>query len=131
MSVAWMPPGMDPADKQAFEDAYPGDPHMAAAAAWESWAAVLTAEPVVANVSTGAQSISYKVGGNDFEVAMERARWHRTRARASSVEVGGSYAYGWEYGVLEGDQATYYSAPIPPTGSMQINLPTGTVGPSD
>lgn len=131
VSISWMPPGMDPAEKQDFADAYPTDPHAAAAAAWESWAATLTAEPSVASVSTGAQSISYLSGGSDFDVALQRAAWHRARARVSSVEVGGDYAYGWDHWALEGDQATYYSAPMPPTGSMQVNLPTGTVGPTD
>lgn len=92
--INWMPEEMDPADKQAFTDEHPDDPHAAAAAAWESWAAVMPLDPTegVASVSTGAQSVSYRSGGGGPRgVALARADWHRTRARVKSVAVGNQY----------------------------------------
>lgn len=128
MSLAWMPKGMDPAEKQAIADSY-DDPHMAAAIAWETWAAQMDAEGNVTSINTGAQSITYAKGSSPFTVAMERATWHRNRATVRSVNVGEHYRYGWTHH-RERDQQTYDSAPIPPTGIAQFNLPSGTVGPN-
>lgn len=128
MSTNWMPPGMDPAEKDEFAARF-RDPHAAAAAAWESWAASLAAEPSVASVSTGAQTIAYRGGSSPFDVAMERANWHRARTRVSSVAVGPKFAYGWVES--ERDIATYESAPLPRIGAAQIQLPDRLVGPSD
>lgn len=82
----WMPPEMDPADKQGYLLAHPDDPHTAAAEAWEAWAATLTVSAPVLSASTGVQSASYGDGGSGaFQEAQARARWHRTRARGRAV----------------------------------------------
>ena len=129
MSTSWMPPGMSEDEKDGFVRAAPNDPHMAAALAWESWSATLAAEASVASVSTGAQSVTYRGGSSPFDVAVERANWHRSRARVKAVQVGPKHGYGWVESPR--DIATYESAPMPVTGRAQIVLPTGVVGPSD
>lgn len=91
---AWMPPSLSPEEKDAFAAAHPGDPHAAAAAAWEAHAATLAAEPAVAGVSTGAQSITYAKGTSPFADAQARADWHRARSRPYTVAVGGAYGKG-------------------------------------
>lgn len=128
MSTNWMPPGMDPAEKDQFAADY-RDPHMAAAKAWESWAASLAAEPSVQSVSTGAQAITYRAGSSPFDVAMERANWHRARTKVASAQVGPKFAFGW----VEDERmiATYESAPLPLIGAAQVQLPERLVGVSD
>lgn len=95
MSTAWMPPSLSDEDKQGFADAYPDDPHRAAAAAWESYAASLPVVPGegATSVSTGAQSVSYgPLGGGEYGQAMARADWHRSRARVYSATIGPTVA---------------------------------------
>lgn len=88
---AWMPAEMLDSDKDYFISLSPNDPHMAAAFAWEAWAATLEAKPVVQSVSTGAQSATYAKGYSPYTNAMERATWHRSRAKVKSVPVGPHY----------------------------------------
>ena len=128
MSLAWMPSGMDPADKQAFADAYPTDPHRAAAMAWQSWAASLPIEPPVTSVSTGAQSISYEKGYSEYEAAMARSDWHLVRAKAVAINVGQHYRFGWVYDT-DRFVETYDSPPLPQIGRAQIMTKNGLVGP--
>lgn len=90
---AWMPKDMLDSDKDRFVQMAPNDPHMAAALAWEAWAAVADDTPVVQSVSTGAQSATYAKGHSPFTAAMDRAAWHRSRAKVLSVAVGPEYAY--------------------------------------
>lgn len=125
--TTWMPPGMDQTAKDYWAAQHPNDPHMAAAAAWESWAAsnpedIASGTGVgVKSVSTGAQSVTYDGPRTVFAQSMERARWHRARARATSVDVGPQYAAEWRSG--ERDEVTYDSPPMPPTLPGQVNLP--------
>lgn len=88
---AWMPKDMLDSDKNKFVAQAPTDPHLAAALAWEAWAAVADDTPVVVSVSTGAQTASYGRGFSPHHNAMERAAWHRTRAKLTSVPVGPQY----------------------------------------
>lgn len=91
---AWFPPGMEQEDIDALLAAYPGDPHRAAADAWDDYAAGLdatVASAEVTAVSTGAQSISYAAGSSPFSVAQGRADWHRQRANVRSVKMGSKY----------------------------------------
>lgn len=88
---AWMPSDMLDADKDRFVALHPDDPHAAAAAAWEAWAATKAPEPVVGSVATGAQSISYMKGFSEYSACLERADWHRARAKVRSVAVGPLY----------------------------------------
>lgn len=84
----WFPAGMDPADVTALLEAYPGDPHAAAADAWEDYAASLAPEAEATSVSTGAQSVTYSGRSSAAGVALDRADWHRRRANVKSVKVG-------------------------------------------
>lgn len=124
----WMPPSLSDDEKQAWSDANPNDGHAAAAGAWESYAATLPAEPVVAAVSTGAQSVQYRGGGTDAAAAMERANWHRARSRAASVNVSEAYGYGWE-----ADERTIdvYDAPAVGRGSDLFRIDTTDIGPEE
>lgn len=94
--TTWMPQGMDEYERQAYADQYPDNPHGAAAAAWEDWAAQLDdPDPSTARVqslSTGVQTVTYRAAGSARSQALERARWHRARASAYSVAVGPRYA---------------------------------------
>ena len=124
----WMPSSMSSADKDAFAALFPTDDHAAAAEAWEAYAATLAVEPPVASVSTGVQSISYEKGWSDFDAALDRAQWHRSRAKGVSIEVGGTYAYGWDtYNprVI----ASYDAPPLPEIGKAQIMTLHGLEGP--
>ena len=92
---AWAPPlapptdgGLPVDDAQAIADAWwDDDPHLAAALMWESWAATLPPTPAVAQVSTGAQSVSYgrATPSGDLGLAMARAAWHRSFSTGRSV----------------------------------------------
>ena len=125
----WFPQSLTSQVKDEIAAKFPNDDHAAASAAWEHYAATLAVQPPVTGVSTGAQSINYGKGWSEYDAAMERADWHRSRMKAYSLEVGGRYRYGWDW--RERDQVTYPSPPMPPTGPMQINLPGGTVGPKE
>jgi hypothetical protein len=86
----WAPPldppttgGLPAAYAQAIADAvWQDDPHMCAALQWESYAGMLPPTPAVANVSTGAQSVSYSPPApvGDYGLAIQRAEWHRSLA---------------------------------------------------
>ena len=54
---------------------------------WESYAATLPPELAVAQVSTGAQSVSYgrATPGGELGAALTRAAWHRSFTSAVSV----------------------------------------------
>lgn len=89
----WMPAGMDEYARQEHVDAHPDDPHAAAAAAWEDWAAQQedpdpTTAPVIGSMSTGVQSVSYSGARTVKDQALERAAFHRARARVYSAPVG-------------------------------------------
>lgn len=98
---AWMPDGMLQADKDALAAAHPDDPHLAAALAWEAWAAAGAGVPAgqqqgslgATSVSTGAQSVSYADGYGPGPVgeALRRGAWHRSRAKARSVDLAPLY----------------------------------------
>jgi len=90
---AWMPSDMLEADKTYFLGLHPNDAHAAAAAAWEAWAATLDADGRMQRVQTGAQTVWYEKGTSAASAAMDRAAWHRTRAKISSVPVGPKYVY--------------------------------------
>lgn len=89
---------MDAEDKTAHDEAHPDDPHAAAAAAWEDWASRLEAaaassaeaavDQVVQSVSTGAQSVTFATAKTTTQTALDRATWHRARARVFTVQVG-------------------------------------------
>lgn len=108
-ATLWMPSGMDDGEKSEHDANHPGDPHGAAADAWESWAAQLTGAEAtgvaadvaqeVASVSTGAQSVSYANGRSTSPSSQARvqAAWHRARSKAESQPVGPEF-----YGVSEG-----------------------------
>lgn len=135
-ATLWMPSGMDAEEKTEHDTAHPGDPHGAAAAAWESWAAQLNAAEAtgvagdvtqtVASVSTGAQSVSYAQGQSvtPSSQARTQAAWHRARSKAESVPVGPQH-----YGVSEG---TYLSdigtVPGATTGNDESNDALWTLG---
>jgi len=95
---AWAPPldppttgGLPQDTAQAIADAcWSTDPHLCAALQWEAYAAMLPPTPAVANVSTGAQAVSYSppMPGGDYGLAMARAAWHRSlRGNAESAEL--------------------------------------------
>lgn len=88
--ASWFPPGTDPDDVETMLAAYPGDPHRAAADAWDSYAASLavSAGGEVTSVSTGVQSVTYASGSSPFTTATARADWHRARANVRSVQQG-------------------------------------------
>lgn len=128
-STTWMPPAMDQQAKDYWAAEHPDDPHAAAAAAWESWAAQQAdpdpaTNPTVRSVTTGAQSVTYDGPTTPAGQAMARARWHRARARAYSAEVGPTYDVDLR---REVDEVTYDSPPLGPTQPYQINLPGGVV----
>lgn len=85
---AWAPPLAPPASgglpvdqAQAIAEAcWAEDPHLAAALMWEAYAATLPPEPVVSQVTTGVQSVSYSSPGGLFGTAMARAAWFRSMA---------------------------------------------------
>ena len=109
---AWLPPDL-PADvlddiRLRFADAA-ADPHAAAAEAWEYVAAAGTSDPTVVSASTGAQSVTYSPSLLGTDASM-RARYHRARARAASVQVEPAYLVERQ----EPDENTYY---LPPRGS--------------
>lgn len=91
---AWMPADMLTDEKDHWAGVYPTDFHMAAAVAWESWAGQMAEGEAAAvqSVSTGAQSITYAKGSSRLADALDRANWHRARAKAASVPVGPTYA---------------------------------------
>lgn len=125
---------MDPAEKLQWQAAAPDDPHMAAALAWESWAAqqdpsdASTQRP--RSVSTGAQSVTYDGPSSTYGAAMERAKFHRARARAYSAELGPTYGPGWGADPDEQYLDVYGSPAMPPTLPHQMNLPAGPTPPS-
>jgi hypothetical protein len=92
---AWAPPldpptdgGLPVDDAQAIADLYwCDDPHLAAALMWESYAAILPPTPAVAQVSTGAQSVSYgrAVPSGELGLALQRAAWHRSFNTGHSI----------------------------------------------
>ena len=93
---SWAPPLAPPADgglpydqAQAIADAWwDDDRHLCSALQWESYAAMLPPALPVAQVSTGAQSVSYgrALPGGELGLAMSRAAWHRSlAATAGSV----------------------------------------------
>ena len=87
--AAWAPP-LDPptagglplavAEQIAADTGYPADPHWTAALQWEAYAATLAPTPVVSQVATGAQSVSYSppAAVGEFGLANSRAQWHRS-----------------------------------------------------
>lgn len=92
---AWAPPIAPPADgglpveeAETIADAWwDTDPHLAAALMWEAFASTLPPELPVAQVATGAQSVSYgrATPGGDLGAALARAQWHRSFTSAVSV----------------------------------------------
>jgi hypothetical protein len=94
---AWAPPLDPPVDGGLPEDQaeaiadewWDADPHLCAALQWEAYAATLPASAPVAQVSTGAQSVSYSppVPGGDYGAAMARAAWHRSFVIGGLVSV--------------------------------------------
>lgn len=89
--AAWFPPGLDPSTGQAIaEDWWATDPHLAAALAWEAYAATLPPSPSVGQVNTGTQTVTYDPASpvGDYGAAMQRAEWHRSLA----VNGGPTYA---------------------------------------
>ena len=92
---SWAPPlapptdgGLPVDDAQAIADAWwNDDPHLCAALQWESYAASLPPTPSVAQVSTGAQSVSYgrATPSGELGLALARAAWHRSFTNAVSV----------------------------------------------
>lgn len=94
-ATLWMPSGMDSYTKQEHVDAHPDDPHAAAAAAWEDWAAQQEdpdPSTTVASLNTGVQSVTYAGPRSVRAQALERAAWHRARTAVTSVTVGPSFA---------------------------------------
>jgi hypothetical protein len=87
---AWAPPLDPPTPGGLPEHAaraiaarwWDDDPHEAAALMWEAYAAMLPPQPTVAQVATGAQSVSYSppVPGGEYGLAVSRAAWHRSMA---------------------------------------------------
>ena len=86
--TAWAPPidpptpgGLSAATAQQIADdtGYPEDPHLTAALQWDAYAATLPPTPVVSQVATGAQSVSYSpaTAVGEFGLAVTRAEWHR------------------------------------------------------
>lgn len=90
---SWAPPlsppaerGLDAGHAAAIAAAWwDTDPHMCAALMWESYAATLPPALPVAQVSTGAQSVSYgrALPGGELGAAMSRAAWHRSLAAST------------------------------------------------
>lgn len=118
---AWMPKDMLDADKDYFTTLHPTDPHAAAAAAWEAWAATLDADPTVEKVQTGAQAVWYGKGGSASAAAWDRASFHRARAKVVSVPVGPQYRY---QDVTNGDYEIEY---LDEDGNVHKAIPTQTI----
>ena len=83
---AWAPPldpptagGLPEADARLLAAAY-DDLHEIAAEQWEAYAALLPPTPVVAQVTTGSQSVSYSPPrpSGEYGLAIGRAAWHRS-----------------------------------------------------
>lgn len=108
-ATLWMPSGMDQYARAEYVELYPDDPHMQAAAAWEDWAAQQDdPDPsgMVQSMSTGVQSVTYAGPRSARGQALERAAWHRARARAYSQPVGPEYATASERDYLAGFAST-------------------------
>ena len=86
--VAWAPP-LDPPTpgglpydqaEQIADATWALSPHLCAALQWESYAAMQTPTPAVAQVTTGVQSVSYSPAAptGQYGLAMARAAWHRS-----------------------------------------------------
>ena len=103
---SWAPPLAPPADgglpydqAEAIADAWwDDDPHLCSALQWESYAAMLPPALAVAQVSTGAQSVSYgratpggELGAGDGprRVAPLAGRQRRCRCRCAGWQAGG------------------------------------------
>lgn len=105
----WMPDALDAETKAEFvsaatvtridpasgDDVDVVDNHLAAALAWEHYAALGAGgseqtSPRVESVATGDQSITYGDGGTRQAAAQRRASWHRARAKVRSVRLGGT-----------------------------------------
>jgi hypothetical protein len=94
---AWAPPldpptaGALPADMaMAIADEWwDADPHMCAALQWEAYAAMLPPGASVAQVSTGAQTVSYSPAAppGALGMAMARAAWHRSFVTGELISV--------------------------------------------
>jgi hypothetical protein len=97
----WAPPldpptagGLPLAEAEEIIAAYwADDPHEAAMIMWENYAATLPPTPVVAQVATGSQSVSYSppMPGGDYGLALGRAAWHRSflgTLRTAPLKVG-------------------------------------------
>lgn len=93
--LAWLPQGMGVEERQFYVEAYPNDPHAAAAHAWESWAVQMETDSGVQSIQTGEQSITYASPSSGPQDAWNRAKWHRARARAYSVEVAPTFTRGY------------------------------------
>lgn len=115
-----MPPDLTDADKDAWAAAHPGDPHRAAAEAWDAWAGTLAATPRASRVNTGDQDVTYEGGGSEFDAASQRADWHRARSKAQSVGLttrpGVAMREGWNPGRDPEDEGTIPTAVLPPRG---------------
>jgi hypothetical protein len=90
--TTWFPAAMDAGRKAeiAAIEGYQDNPHLAAAVAWEEYAATQEVEygaASVVSVSTGAQSVQYGASGPG-SAALARANWHRARAKVESVPLG-------------------------------------------
>lgn len=123
--TTWMPPDLSPEEKAHWAEQYPDDPHAAAAAAWESYAATLPATAGVDSVSTGAQSVKYARASSPAADAAARAAMHRARSKVGSVPVAPVVRYAYPLG-LDAEPAvivTYESPPMPPTLPTEVNLP--------
>jgi hypothetical protein len=121
----WLPPDLPAAVLASLTERFcqedDPDPHEAAAIAWE-WIAA-TQPPTggeVQSVSTGAQSITYATGGSGTDAA-SRARWHRHKMRAKTVQVGPDHGFRTRLGIFPTDSedrgviATYPSPSRPPS----------------
>lgn len=122
--LSWMPADLSDEDKDELAAQYPGDPHRAAAAAWELYAGGLTDEEGdgAVSVSTGSQSITFASPRGARYEAMARASWHRARSKPLSVPVGPTHEWGVtdeeDTGVIE----TFDSPPIPEIGASQFTV---------
>ncbi|HEX4399676.1 MAG TPA: hypothetical protein VH136_18700 [Trebonia sp.] len=93
----WAPPldpptdGGLPADQAAAiaDQWWDTDPHMCAAIQWEAYAAMLPPAVPVAQVTTGAQNVSYSPASapGQLGAAMARAAWHRSFVTGELVSV--------------------------------------------
>ena len=77
----WFPPGLDDELAQAIaDDWWEDEPHLAAALAWEAYAATLPIGPNVSSVHTGSQIASFNPPAPSGEAgaALAKASWHRS-----------------------------------------------------